>query len=161
MRTYELYHRIASVFILKETPSWEKHKISFGDLTELNWNCRLHWQNPANDGLRMYIQFNRFFYKSRATSYELKATSCELQASSYELQVMSYKIRNMDHELRDTRYKITPAPADECTIQPCTVVWLYGADLYRTLIEFSWLLGICTSWWMYGTSAVPYFHQLA
>jgi SRSO17 transposase len=35
---------------------------------------------------------------------------------------MSYEIRNMSYELRDTRYKITPAPADVGTEQPSTVV---------------------------------------
>ncbi len=43
----------------------------------------------------------------------------------------------MGHELRDTRYKITPAPADDGMVQPCTVVGFYGAGLYHTLIEFS------------------------
>ena len=160
MHTDELYDRFASVFIFKETPSREKHKTSFGVLTTIELNLQVELTKSCK-WRAAYIQFNRFFHKSRVTSYELKATSCELQATSYELQVMSYEIRDMSYELRDTRYKIAPAPADECTVQPCTVVWLYGADVYRTLIEFSWLLGICTGWWMYGTSAVPYIHQPA
>jgi hypothetical protein len=77
MRTDELYDRFASVFIFKETPSREKHKTSFGVLTttELNLQVELTKSCKRRAG---YIQFNRFFNKSRATS-------CELQASSYEL----------------------------------------------------------------------------
>jgi hypothetical protein len=136
MRTDELYDRFASVFIFKETPSREKHKTSFGVLTTIELNLQVELTKSCKRRAA-YIEFSRFFYKSRTTSSELQATSCELQASSYELQVMSFEIRNMSYELRDTRYKTAPAPADDGTVQPCTVVQLYGAGLYRTLIEFS------------------------
>jgi hypothetical protein len=48
----------------------------------------------------------------------------------------------MSYELRDWRYTdklIMPVPADDSVAQPCTVVWLYCADLHRTLIELNWL----------------------
>jgi hypothetical protein len=123
MHTEELYDRFASVFIFKETPSREKHKTSFGILTTIELNLQVELTKSCKRRAA-YIQFNRFFYKSRATSYKLKAKSCsfKLQATSYELQVMSYEIQDMSFELRDTRLKIAPAPADECTVQPCTVV---------------------------------------
>jgi hypothetical protein len=110
--------------------------------------CGLNWQNPANDRLRTLN--SRDFLQS--TRLKLQAASFKLQATNYELQVASYK-------LRDRSYKIVPAPADYSIVQPCSVVWLYSADLYRTLIEPCWLLGICTGWWRYGTSAVPYYHK--
>jgi hypothetical protein len=149
-------------FFLKRHHHEKSIKPVSASLQQLNWICRLHWQNPANDGLHTFnsIDFSKS-HELQATSLKQQAASFELQATSYELQVMSYEIRNMSYELRDTSYKIAPAPADECTVQPCTVVWLYCAGLYRTLIEFSWLLCICTGWWMYGTSAVPYIHQPA
>ncbi len=54
----------------------------------------------------------------------------------------------MSYELRDLKYKIAFSPTDDSTVQPCTVVWLYGTDLHRTLIELGWLLGICTGWFL-------------
>ncbi len=102
MRTDEIYDRFAFVFIFKETPSREKHKTSFGVLTTIELNLQVEL-NKNFKRRAAYIQFNRLFYKSGATSYELKATSCELQASSYELQVMSY---NTKYELRAKRYEI-------------------------------------------------------
>jgi hypothetical protein len=50
---------------------------------------------------------------------------------SYELQVTSYEILDASYELRDTRYKIAPAPADDSTVQSCTVV-----SMYIFLIDF-------------------------
>jgi hypothetical protein len=50
---------------------------------------------------------------------------------SYELQLTSYEILDASYELRDTRYKIAPAPADDSTVQPCTVV-----SMYIFLIDF-------------------------
>jgi hypothetical protein len=111
MHTDELYDRFASVFILKETPSREKHKTSFGVLTTIELNLQVELTKSCKRQAA-YIKFNRFFYKSRATSYEPQAASFKLEATSYELQVMSYEIRDMSYKLRDTRYKIAPAPAD-------------------------------------------------
>ncbi len=74
MRTDELYDHFASVFIFKETPSREKHKTSFGVLTTIELNLQVELTKSCKQAA--YIKFNRFFYKSRATSYELKATSC-------------------------------------------------------------------------------------
>jgi hypothetical protein len=136
---------------------------------QLNWICGLNWQSPANDGLRTFnsIDFaaspelRARSYELQATSYELQAKSYELQATSYELQVTSYKIRDESYELRDTRYKIAPAPADESTVQPCTVVWWYGTDLHRTLMELSWISDIFTGWWWYSRSTVPYHRKPA
>ncbi len=103
MRTDELYDRFASVFIFKETPSREKHKTSFGVLTTIELNLQVELTKSCKRRAA-HSQINRFFYKSRATSYELKATSFrassfELQATSYELQVMSYEIRNMSYSM--------------------------------------------------------------
>ncbi len=94
---------------------------------QLNWICRLNWQNPANGGLRTFnsIDFPTS-HKLQAMSFELQAASFKLQALSYELQVMSYEIQDMSYELRDTRYKIAPVWADDSKSQPCTVVWLYS-----------------------------------
>ncbi len=102
---------------------------------QLNWICRLNWQNPANDGLRSFnsIDFSTS-HELQATSLKPQAASFNFQATSYELQVMSYEIRNMSYELIDMRYKIAPATVDDGMVQPCTVVWLYGADMYRTFI---------------------------
>jgi hypothetical protein len=122
MRTDELYDRFTSVFIFKETPSREKHKTSFGVLTTISLNLQVELTKSCKRRAA-YIQFNRFFYKSRATtSLKAQAASFKLQATSYKLQVMSYEIRNMSYELRDMRYKIALAPADDGTLQPCTVV---------------------------------------
>jgi hypothetical protein len=107
MRTDELYDRFPSVFIFKETPLREKHKTSSGLLTTIELNLQVELTKSCKQWA-VYFQFNRFFYKSRATSYEL--------------QVMSYEIRNMSYELRNMRYKIAPALADDGTVQPCTVV---------------------------------------
>jgi hypothetical protein len=92
MRTDEIYDRFAFVFIFKETPSREKHKTSFDVLTTIELNLQVELTKSCKRRAG-YIQFNRFFYKSRATSYELKATSCEFQASSYELRGTSYELR--------------------------------------------------------------------
>jgi hypothetical protein len=91
MRTYELYDRFASVFIFKETPSREKHKTSFGVLTTIELNLQVELTKSCKQRAA-YIQCNKFFNKSRATSYELNATSRELQASSYELRDTSYEL---------------------------------------------------------------------
>jgi hypothetical protein len=98
MGSNEPYDRFASFFIFKETPSQEKHKTSFDVLTTIELNLQVEL-TKSSKRWAAYIQFNRFFYKSQATSYELKATSCELQASSYELRATSY-------ELRDTKYEL-------------------------------------------------------
>jgi hypothetical protein len=121
MRTDKLYDRFDSVFIFKATPSRDKHKTSFGVLTTIELNLQVELTKSCKRRAA-YIQFSRFLYKSRATSSELKATSCELQASSYELRATNYELRDTKYELRDTRYKTTPAPADDGTVQPCTVV---------------------------------------
>jgi hypothetical protein len=105
MHTNELYDRFTSVFIFKETPSREKHKTSFGVLTAIELNLQVALTKSCKRRAA-YIQFNRFFYKSQATSYELKATSCELQASSYELRATSYELRDTKYEPRAKRYKI-------------------------------------------------------
>jgi hypothetical protein len=78
MRTDELYDRFASVFIIKETPSGEKHKTSFGVLTTIELNLQVELTKSCKQRAA-YIQCN-------------------------------------------TRYKIAPAPADDGTVQPCTVV---------------------------------------
>ncbi len=101
--TDELYDRFASVFIFIETPSREKQKTSFGVLTTIELNLQVELTKSCKRWAA-YIQFNRFFYKSRATSYELKATSCELQASSYKLRATSYELRDARYELRAKRY---------------------------------------------------------
>ncbi len=121
--TDELYDRFASVFIFKETPSREKHKTSFGVLTTIELNLQVELTNPANDGLRTFnsIDFSTS-HGLQATSLKPQSASFKFQATSYELQVMSYETQNMSYELRDTRYKIAPAPADDGTVQPCTVV---------------------------------------
>ncbi len=106
---------------------------------QLNWLCRVNWQNPANDGLRTFSSIDLLQVTScklRASSYELRAASCELQASSYELQAASYKLRDMRYKLRAKRYEIkkshlrrlmmvrySPAPYYDCTVQTCTVHW--------------------------------------
>jgi hypothetical protein len=84
MHTDEQHDRFASVFIFKETPSREKHKTSIGVLTTIELNLQVELTESCKRRAA-YIQFSRFFYKSRATSYELKARSCELHASRYEL----------------------------------------------------------------------------
>jgi hypothetical protein len=105
MRSDELYDRFASVFIFKETPSRGKHKTSFGVLTTIELNLQVELTKSCKRRAAC-IQFNRFFYKSRATSYELKATSCELQASSCESRARSYELRDTKYELQAKRYEI-------------------------------------------------------
>jgi hypothetical protein len=89
----------------------------------------------ANEGLCTIN--NRFatINKLEARSYELRATSFKLRAMRYTLQAT--KIGIMSYELRDWRYKIVPVPADDSVAQPCTVVWLYYADLHNRLIELN------------------------
>jgi hypothetical protein len=101
MRTDELYDRFALVIIFKETSSQEKHLTSFSVLTTIELNLQVELKlTKSCKRQATYIQFNRFFNKSRATIYELKATSCKLQASSYELRATSYELRDTKYELR-------------------------------------------------------------
>ncbi len=59
----------------------KKYKTSFGVLTTIELNLQVELTKSCKRRAA-YIQLNRFFHKSRATSYELKATSCELQDQS-------------------------------------------------------------------------------
>jgi hypothetical protein len=122
------YDRFASFLILK-TPSQEKHKTSFGIQTTIVLNLLVELTKPCKRPA-LYIYFNRFFYKPRAMSFKLQGASFKLQAMNYTLQATGYKLREM-------KYKIAPTTADDSTVQPCTMVGLYGPDLHCTLIELS------------------------
>jgi hypothetical protein len=84
MHTDEQYDRFASIFIFKETPSREKHKTSFGVLTTIELNLQVELTKSCKRRAA-YIQLNRFFYKSRATSLKQQAASFKFQATSYKL----------------------------------------------------------------------------
>lgn len=44
---------------------------------------------------------------------------------SYELQAMSFELSDTSYEQRDMRYKIVPAPADDGTVHPWTIVHVH------------------------------------
>jgi hypothetical protein len=127
MRTDELNTALLHFFILKRHHHEKSVKPVSTSKQQFNWIFRLNCQDPAKDGLRTISSIDF------STSHELRASNSELRASSFKLRLLAtrYEIRDMSYELRDTRYKIAPAPADDSTVQPCAVVWLYGTDLHR------------------------------
>jgi hypothetical protein len=75
-------------------------------------------------------------HKLQAKSYELWAT---IEATNYKLEATSFEIQVTSYELKSGTCQILPS--DDSTVKDWTVVWLYNAKLYRTLIEFS-----CPGW---------------
>jgi hypothetical protein len=68
MSSDELYNRFASFLNYKEIPSRENKENN-------NWIESAGWIDKSCKQRALYIQFNRFFDKPRATRYKIQATS--------------------------------------------------------------------------------------